>query len=66
MKRLYIFMFIVFTAIIYSLIGKCIDERRKFVRTHENSLKTHLEQPKETVPINEIQKNHYERIYNMP
>lgn len=66
MKRLYIFMFIAFTAIIYSLIGKSIDERKKFVRTHENSLKTHSATPKETIPINELQKNHYERIYNMP
>jgi hypothetical protein len=65
MKKLFIFMFFAFATIFYLLIGKSIEERKEYVRTHENSLKTHFNEQEETKPINEAQKNYYERIYTM-
>ena len=58
-------MFFSFTLFFYLLIGKSIETRKKFVKTHENSLKTHSDKQVETEPINEAQKNYYERIYTM-
>ena len=65
MKKLFIFMFFAFTLVFYLLIGKSIETRKEFVKTHENSLKTHSDKPVEREPINEAQKNYYERIYTM-
>lgn len=65
MKKLFIFMFFAFATIFYLLIGKSIEKRKEYVRTHENSFKTHLNEQEETKPINEAQKSYYERIYTM-
>jgi F0F1-type ATP synthase membrane subunit b/b' len=63
MKGLYLLMFFSLTACFYCLIGKTIDERKKYVKTNENSLKSHSKELKEAHPINNKQKSYYEYLY---
>jgi hypothetical protein len=63
MKGLYLLMFFSLTACFYCLIGKTIDERKKYVKSKENSLKTNCEVLKEVHPINNKQKSYYEYLY---